>query len=60
MVSFNVGDLVIVKGRDFVGEVIYIDHENLTAGVEWHEHNYFTSDDFPVEKIELLNLKGNK
>lgn len=57
MESFNIGDLVVVKGRDFVGEIVYIYPENMTAEVEWYEHNYFTSDDFPLEKIELLNTK---
>ncbi len=57
MESFNVGDLVVVKERDFVGEILYIDYNNMTAEVEWYEYNYFTSDDFPLEKIELLNTK---
>jgi hypothetical protein len=54
--ELKVGDLVVVKGRDFVGEILYIDAVEGTAEVEWHEYDYFTSEDFPIEKIELLNI----
>ena len=60
MESFNLGDLVVVQGRDFVGEIVYIDYGNRIAEVEWWEYNYPTSANFPIEKIELLNMKGNK
>ena len=60
MESFNLGDLVVVQGRDFVGEIVYIDYRNRTAEVEWWEYNYHTSANFPMEKIELLNKKGIK
>ena len=56
MESFNIGDLVVIKGRDFVGEILYLDYKNMTAEVEWSEHNYITSEEFPLEKIERLRI----
>ena len=56
MESFKVGDLVVIKGRDFVGEILYIDYENQIAEVEWSEYNYITSEEFPLEKIERLRI----
>ena len=54
---FSVGDQVVVKGRDFVGEILYIDYRNMTAEVEWYEYNYFTSDEFPLEDLDFLREK---
>ena len=56
MKDFWIGDLVIVKGRDFVGEIVSIDFEARTAEVEWQEYDYMTSDNFSLDKIELLNI----
>lgn len=56
MTDLWIGDLVVVEGRDFVGEIIAIDLEAHTAEVEWQEYNYMTSDSFPLEKIELLHI----
>ena len=57
---FSIGDQVVVKGKDFVGEILYIDYRNMTAEVEWYEYNYFTSAEFPLEDLDFLRVRGNK
>ena len=51
--DFKAGDMVQVHKR-FIGYIIYIDHKNDTADVEWEEYGECTSANIPLRYLEKV------